>query len=75
MGKSVSMPDFSPQGLKPIVSVRLENMIALLVNKLSAFIVEIEHINFVLTGQEGLRFFPVVHRVYKHSLKLLNCVV
>ena len=75
VGKSISMPNFSPKGLEPIVSVRLKNMVAFLVNKLSAFIVEIKHINFVLTGQEGLCLFPVVHRVNKHSLQLLNCVV
>lgn len=68
MSESESMSDFHPEGFEPIVSIGLKNMVALLVDKLTTFVIKIDHIDFVLTGQKCLGFFPVVHGVNEHCL-------
>lgn len=50
-------------------------MVAFLVDKLSALIVEICHIDIVLTGQKGLSLFPVMHGIDKHGLQLIYGVI
>jgi hypothetical protein len=42
-------------------------MVALLINILSTFVIEINQIDFILTLQKGLTLFPIMHRIYKHS--------
>jgi hypothetical protein len=75
MGKSITMTDFTPENFQPVVSVRLENVIILLMNVFPAFIAESEHIDLILALKKGLCFFPVMHSVDKHGFKLINCVV
>lgn len=75
VGKSITMPDFPPEYFKPVVSVRLENVIILLVNVFPAFIAESKHIDLIFALKKGLSLFPVMHSVDKHGFKLINGVV
>lgn len=50
MGECISVANFGPKKFEPIISVRLEDVVTLLVEILPALIVEINDINFILAG-------------------------
>ena len=75
MSKSIAMGEFGPKEFEPIIPVRLENMITLLINKLPTLVTKISHINSGLTSQKDISLFPIMHRIHKHSLKLLHSMI
>ncbi len=50
-------------------------MIALLVNILSAFVIEIKYVDFFLTLKKRLTLLPVVHRINKNCLQLIDSMI
>jgi hypothetical protein len=50
-------------------------VIAFLVYKLSALIVEVCYVDIALTGQKSIRLFPVMHGIDKHGFQLIHSVI
>lgn len=44
-------------------------------NIFTAFIIEVSHVDFVLTLNEGLSLFPIMHSINKHSFEFINCMI
>jgi hypothetical protein len=75
MSKGEGMWDFSSEEFESVVPVGLEDMEALLVNILSTLVTKIICIDLILTLQEGLSFFPVMHGIDKYSFEFVNGVI